>query len=110
MGDLLIHFCVMARGSLSETVNHLMDTLHEGYIIEETFTDIKKPGKGIERMMMATLPFFTKKEMSQNNSPVYDLMLFTGSNPEPTANTLYTYLLYILKNDLRIQQLQTRHP
>jgi four helix bundle protein len=61
MGDLLIHFCVMARGSLSETVNHLMDTLHEGYIIEETFTDIKKRGKGIERMLNGYLTFLHKK-------------------------------------------------
>ena len=25
-----IHFCIMARGSLSETINHLIDALDEG--------------------------------------------------------------------------------
>lgn len=56
-----IHFCIMARGSLIETVNHFIDALDEGYIIEETLTHIKKRGKEIERMLNGYLTFLRKK-------------------------------------------------
>ena len=56
-----IHFCIIARGSLSETINHLIDAMDEGYIIEATFTDIKKKGKEIERMLNGYLIFLRKK-------------------------------------------------
>ena len=31
-----LHFCIQARGSLSETVNHLIDAFDEKYISQET--------------------------------------------------------------------------
>ncbi len=30
-----IHYCVQSRGSLTETINHLIDALDEGYISQE---------------------------------------------------------------------------
>ena len=30
-----LHFCIQARGSLSETINHLIDAFDEKYIVEE---------------------------------------------------------------------------
>lgn len=60
-----IHFCVMARGSLSETINHLIDALDEGYILEETLIGFKKRGKEIERMLNGYLLFLRKKRDEQ---------------------------------------------
>ena len=36
-----IHFCVIARGSLSETLNHLIDALDAGYITKEDVSVFK---------------------------------------------------------------------
>jgi len=43
-----IHFCVQARGSLTETINHLIDAFDEGYISEEKLIYYKAKGKEIE--------------------------------------------------------------
>ena len=44
-----LHFCIQARGSLSETVNHLIDAFDEEYISEETLNYYK--AKEIERLL-----------------------------------------------------------
>jgi len=46
-----IHFCVQARGSLSETINHLIDAFDKGYITEERLHYFKAKGKEIERLL-----------------------------------------------------------
>lgn len=39
-----IHYCVQARGSLAETINHLIDAYDEGYITEEKLNYYKMKG------------------------------------------------------------------
>ncbi len=56
-----IHFCIQARGSLTETVNHLIDSRDEGYIPEEMLNDLKSKAKEIERMLNGYLIFLRKK-------------------------------------------------
>ncbi|MBS1511172.1 MAG: four helix bundle protein [Bacteroidetes bacterium] len=56
-----IHFCVQARGSLTETVNHLIDALDEQFINESQFCLLKNNAKEIERMLNAYLQFLRKK-------------------------------------------------
>lgn len=56
-----IHFCIQARGSLAETINHLIDAFDEQFITEITLTDFKKKGKEIERMLNGYLIFLRKK-------------------------------------------------
>jgi len=46
-----LHFCIQARGSLSETINHLIDAFDERYITEERLNYFKEKGKEIERML-----------------------------------------------------------
>jgi len=46
-----IHFCVQARGSLSETINHLIDAFDENYINEEKLNHYKSQAKEIERLL-----------------------------------------------------------
>ena len=46
-----LHFCIQARGSLSETVNHLIDAYDEKYISEETLNYYKTKAKEIERLL-----------------------------------------------------------
>jgi four helix bundle protein len=36
-----INYCVIARGSLSETLNHLIDAMDSGYISKEELTSFK---------------------------------------------------------------------
>jgi len=37
-----LHFCIIARGSLSETYNHLIDALDCNYINQEKLDELKK--------------------------------------------------------------------
>ncbi|HEU5164532.1 MAG TPA: four helix bundle protein [Chitinophagaceae bacterium] len=46
-----LHFCIQARGSLSETINHLIDAFDEAYITEERLIYFKEKGKEIERLL-----------------------------------------------------------
>src|SRR6185503_3780832 len=46
-----LHFCIQSRGSLSETVNHLIDAFDEKYITEEKLNYCKIKAKEIERML-----------------------------------------------------------
>lgn len=46
-----IHFCMNARGSLFETMNHLIDALDCGYIHKDQFVDFKKKSDDVERLL-----------------------------------------------------------
>lgn len=61
-----IHFCIQARGSLSETVNHLIDAYDENYLREEKLNDLKSNAKEIERMLNGYLLFLRKKRDEPN--------------------------------------------
>ncbi len=56
-----IHFCIQARGSLAETVNHLIDAFDEGYISEDQLTSLKEKAKEIERMLNGYIIFLRRK-------------------------------------------------
>ncbi|MBL7694928.1 MAG: four helix bundle protein [Ferruginibacter sp.] len=56
-----IHFCVQARGSLTETMNYLIDACDEGYISSEELVTFKTKGKELERMLNGYLSFLRKK-------------------------------------------------
>ncbi|MEO8772519.1 MAG: four helix bundle protein [Ferruginibacter sp.] len=56
-----IHYCVQARGSLTETINHLIDAFDEDYIKEDILISFKQKGKEIERLLNGYLIFLRKK-------------------------------------------------
>ena len=64
-----IHFCVISRGSLTETVNHLIDALDEDYIINEQLTDLKIKAKEIERLINGYLIYLRKKRDEEKKNP-----------------------------------------
>jgi four helix bundle protein len=56
-----IHYCIQARGSLTETINHLIDAYDEEYISNEILMPLKQNGKEIERLLNGYLIFLRKK-------------------------------------------------
>jgi len=56
-----IHYCIQARGSLAETMNHLVDAFDEDYITEEQLQHHKTMGKEIERLLNGYLVYLRKK-------------------------------------------------
>lgn len=60
-----IHFCIQARGSLNETISHLIDALDENYISERAFMKKKIEGKEIERLLNGYLSFLRTKRDSE---------------------------------------------
>ena len=56
-----LHFCIQARGSLSETINHLIDAFDEGYISDERLNYFKSKGKDIERLLNGYINYLRKQ-------------------------------------------------
>jgi four helix bundle protein len=56
-----IHYCIQARGSLTETINHLIDAFDEEYISQEILQLYKQKGKEVERLLNGYLVFLRKK-------------------------------------------------
>ena len=57
-----IHYCVQARGSLSETVNHLIDAFDDDYITNDQLLIYKQKGKEIERLLNGYLVYLRRKK------------------------------------------------
>lgn len=53
--------CIQARGSLTETINHLIDAFDEEYILNEILMLFKQNGKEVERLLNGYLIFLRKK-------------------------------------------------
>lgn len=63
-----IHFCIQARGSLFETINHLTDALDENYLDTEQFNLLKNEAKSIEKILNGYLSYLRKKCDEENTS------------------------------------------
>lgn len=57
-----IHFCIMSRGSLTETVNHLIDAFDETYITNNQLISLKINAKEVERLINGYLIYLRKKK------------------------------------------------
>lgn len=55
-----LHFCVQARGSLAETVNHMIDAYDENYIDSEKLNYYKLKGKEIEKLLNGYMNYLRK--------------------------------------------------
>ena len=73
-----IHYCIQARGSLTETINHLIDAYDEEYISNEILMPFKQNGKEVERLLNGYLIFLRKKEtkINREHSPFIPYLLF----------------------------------
>jgi four helix bundle protein len=56
-----LHFCIIARGSLSETHNHLLDALDCNYIIESIFSHFKGMIDETGRLLNGYISFLRTK-------------------------------------------------
>lgn len=55
-----LHFCVIARGSLSETYNHLIDALDCNYINEQQLNYFKDKIEEVERLLNGYISYLRK--------------------------------------------------
>lgn len=55
-----LHFCVQARGSLSETLNHLIDAFDCRYISEDQLAYFKNMIAEVERILNGYIAFLRK--------------------------------------------------
>jgi len=60
-----LHYCIQARGSLSETVNHLIDSFDEGYIDDEKLNYYKVKAKEIERLLNGYIIYLRNKRIGE---------------------------------------------
>lgn len=56
-----IQFCIIARGSLSETLNHLIDAYDCTYITLEVLNEFKAKISEVERMLNGYINYLTNK-------------------------------------------------
>jgi len=57
-----LHYCIQARGSIAETVNHLFDAFDEGYISSEQLTELKIKAKEVEVLLNGYIAWLRKKK------------------------------------------------
>ena len=55
-----LHFCIQARGSVSETLNHLIDAIDCNYISEQQFEYFKEIISEVERLLNGYISFLRK--------------------------------------------------
>ena len=65
-----IHFCIQARGSLSETHNHLIDAFDCRYISEEQFNYFKEITGGVGRLLNGYITFLRNNLKGKNGAKV----------------------------------------
>ncbi|HJW16595.1 MAG TPA: four helix bundle protein [Flavisolibacter sp.] len=56
-----LRFCIIARGSLSEVLNHLIDALDENYITETVFLEYKAKIAEVEKLLNGYIHYIEKK-------------------------------------------------
>ncbi len=59
-----IQFCRQARGSLAETLNHLIDALDCKYITEHTFNEMKGTHDNILKMLNGYISYLKAQKMN----------------------------------------------
>ena len=60
-----IKYCIIARGSLSETLNHLIDAYDCKYITEEILTTFRSKIIEVERMLNGYINYLNNKLKSE---------------------------------------------
>ena len=61
-----LRFCVIARGSLSETLNHLIDSFDCSYIKEEILNEYRIKITEVEKLLNGYISFLDKKSKENN--------------------------------------------
>jgi len=56
-----LRFCIIARGSLSETLNHLIDACDEKYIEQEQLIYFRNKIAEVERLLSGYITYLEKK-------------------------------------------------
>jgi len=55
-----LRFCIIARGSLAETLNHLIDALDSSYINDEQLKYFRKKIEEVERLLNGYINYLEK--------------------------------------------------
>ena len=63
-----IRFCITARGSLAETLNHLIDAFDCGYIDKEALAEIKSEWDELRRTLLGYIAYLQTKLPSPDTS------------------------------------------
>ncbi|MFZ4058459.1 MAG: four helix bundle protein [Ferruginibacter sp.] len=61
-----VHFCIQARGSLYETINHLIDAHDENYIDANQLSTLKNLAKELERLLHGYIAYLRKMKTKSN--------------------------------------------
>jgi len=60
-----VQFCVVARGSLNETLDQLYAALDEGYIPQATFDALYEQGRNVERILNGYIAHLRRRVREQ---------------------------------------------
>lgn len=65
-----VRFCYNARGSLEETISHLVFCLEAGYIPESLYKELESEVEEIEKMLNGYIAFLKKSKQGENEPGV----------------------------------------
>ena len=61
-----MRFCYNARGSLEETLSHLVFAVEAGFISEELYKELEREGKEIDKMLNGYIGYLKKSKKGAN--------------------------------------------
>ena len=61
-----VRFCYNARGSLEETLSHLIFCFEAGFIPETVYKELESEGEEIEKMLNGYIAFLKKSKQGEN--------------------------------------------
>lgn len=61
-----VRFCYIARGSLEETISHIVLAYQVGYISEMTYQSITQEGESLNRLINGYIAFLKKSKQGAN--------------------------------------------
>ena len=61
-----VRFCYNARGSLEETLSHLVFAFEAGFITEELFKELEREGEEIDKMLNGYIGYLKKSKKGAN--------------------------------------------
>jgi four helix bundle protein len=87
-----VRFCYNARGSLEETLSHLVCIFEIGYIPQALYDKLKSEGEEIEKMLYGYISFLKKSKQGAyepgiNHAVQEELASYLSESPEDIINT-----------------------
>jgi four helix bundle protein len=95
-----VRFCYIARGSLEETLSHLVYSQKVGYIPETLYKSLTLDGENVNRLINGYIGFLKKSKQGANEPE--QTILFMKARPSTSSKMIPCHPTRISNNQYRV--------